>query len=264
MEDQTKVIPVLKIKLKHYVFSLCYGILTILFTCIGYAHLSSKITDVSIDGVLKRRGRVVEYWDNCTEQNNPYLMTITHTISTLTPLKWIWRFGIATAIPYLGVIMPISNYKLFYNHEFLEGSKYSTKTVKILSYLAGIGSFIEFMSVMVICFCLDVYYNDESKKSDGSPITVLDAPTPTWHWLFHIKAFLTMIFSQIITAVIVLILLFSQKNQSLKTQHGLTQKLILMSIVITSGLGTFIFLNLDYNQSKTNWGCTFRCLSIFS
>ena len=259
MEDQTKVVPVLKVKLKYYVFGLCYGILAILFTCISYAHFSSKIGDVFKDGVLKKRGRVVEYWDNCTEENTPYMMTITHTISTLTPLKWIWRFGIASSIPYFGVIMPVCNFKMFYNHEFLKTSKLSTKQVRILSYLAGIGSFIEFLAVMVICFCLDVYYNDEehTKKPDGSPITVLDAPTPTWHWLFHIKAFITMIFAQVITAMIILVLLFSQKSERMKMKHGLTQKLILMSVVCTSGLATFAFLNLDYSLCQDQLGVYF-------
>lgn len=264
MNDQPKVtnnpnvIQIVKLKLKHYAFSLCYGILVILWTCIAYAHFSSKITDVNKNGVLKPRGRVVEYWDNCTETNSPYMMTITHTITSLTPLKWIWRFGIACSIPYFGVIMPFCNFKMFYNSEFLEGSKFSKRTVKGLAYLSGIGSFIEFSSVMVICFCLDVYYNDEQKKEDGSPFTVLDAPTPQWHWLLHIKAFSTMIFAQVITSATVLVLIYSQKpSSSLRQQHGIIPKTILITTVIISGLGTFVFLNLDYNLCRNQLGVYF-------
>ena len=138
--------------------------------------------------------------------------------------KSIFRHVCPYVAPYISVFN--TNTQPVLSNTPYQASSYPRFVIRIISILATIAVTIEFLSVMVICFALDIYYNDESKLADGSPLTVLQAPTPSWHWLFHIKAFITMIVAQVITCFLVMILLISLKCDKLKRQHGMMQKSI--------------------------------------
>ena len=76
---------------------------------------------------------------------------------------------------------------MFDEQYFIDNSRFSERVVKLLARTAGICEIIGWIAALGIMFGLDIYYNTD----EGAP-TVLEAPTPTWHWKLHVKFYRKM------------------------------------------------------------------------
>jgi len=246
---------VIRLKLTTYIYFSIGLIITSLSACCFYAHFSGKIKNITdqiydqhgnLTNYTKINGNVVEYWHNCTEMNIA-LLTITHTFTTLTPGKWIFRLCVAWNMPYLLVILPIMFDRMFKERHFLENSRFSSTSIKYLARMAGVSEIIGWLAALGIVFCLDVYYND----TEGAP-NVMDAPTPIWHWALHLKFYFAMIFGYVGTSLIYMILLLQTDDKCLQKQHGYIPKLCLTLFTTVTGLCSVYYLFRDYEKCEDN------------
>lgn len=150
---------------------------------------------------------------------NIALLTITHTFTTLTPGKWIFRLCAACNIPYLLIILPVMLNKMFQERHFLENSRFSEKVIKILARLAGLFEIVGWLAALGIMFGLDIYHNEDENAPN-----VLEAPTPTWHWKLHVKFYFFMIAGYVSTSLIYMVLLIQTDDKCLQSQHGYTRE----------------------------------------